>query len=90
MVTYGAIGGTVPTVTPRSLSGLRYVTGLSIMAWRAARPDLARADMTEAAGHWSAGRLRTAVHATFPLTGTARAHELLERRANLGRIVITT
>jgi NADPH:quinone reductase len=40
-------------------------------------------------GYWSAGHLRTAVHATFPLTGTARAHELLERRANLGRIVIT-
>lgn len=46
--------------------------------------------MTEAAGYWSAGRLRTAVHATFPLTETARAHELLDRRANLGRIVITT
>jgi NADPH:quinone reductase len=90
IVSYGAIGGPLPMVAARSLIGLRYVTGLQINAWRAGRPGQARADMTEAAGYWSAGRLRTAVHATFPLTEAARAHELLDRRANLGRIVITT
>jgi NADPH:quinone reductase len=90
MVTYGAIGGTVPTIAAHSVFGLRYVTGVSLLAWRAGRPDLARADMTEAAEIWSAGRLRAAVHATFPLADTARAHDLLDRRANLGRIVVTT
>lgn len=90
IVSYGAIGGPLPVVAARSLIALRYVTGLQINAWRAVCPGQASADMTEAAGYWSAGRLRTAVHATFPLTETARAHELLDRRANLGRIVITT
>jgi hypothetical protein len=51
-------------VAARSLIVLRYVTGLQINAWRAGCPGQARADMTEVAGYWSAGRLRTAVHAT--------------------------
>ena len=64
MVTYGAVSGTLPTVQARSLFALKYVTAVSITAWRIARPDQARADMAEVAGHWNAGRLRTAIHAS--------------------------
>ncbi|WP_225414010.1 zinc-binding dehydrogenase [Stigmatella hybrida] len=38
---------------------------------------------------WSTGRLRTVVHATFPLAEAARAHQPLEGRENLGRVVLT-
>jgi NADPH:quinone reductase-like Zn-dependent oxidoreductase len=41
------------------------------------------------AGHWQAGRLRTAVHATYTLKEIALVHEILERRQNLGRVVVT-
>jgi NADPH:quinone reductase-like Zn-dependent oxidoreductase len=86
MVTYGAVGGTLPTARVLNLP-LRYVTGVSMLAWRAARPDQARADMNEVAEHWSAGLLRTAVHARFALQDTASVHEMLESRSNCGRLV---
>lgn len=35
------------------------------------------------------GRLRTSVHATIPLAEAARAHALIEARANLGKVVLT-
>lgn len=35
-----------------------------------------------------AGTLRTSVHATLPLAKAARAHELIEGRANLGKVVL--
>lgn len=87
MVTYGAVSGTLPTLQARSLFALKYATGVSMLAWRAARPDQARADMNEVAEHWSAGLLRTAIHARFPLQNTAAVHETLESRRNLGRLV---
>jgi NADPH2:quinone reductase len=89
MVTYGAVGGALPTVQATSLFTLKYVTGVSMLAWRAARPDQARADMNEVAEHWRAGLLRTAVHARFPLGDTVRVHEILDSRRNLGRVVVT-
>jgi NADPH2:quinone reductase len=87
MVAYGAVSGTLPTVQVRSLFALKYVTGVSMLAWRAAQPDQARADMNEVAEHWNAGLLHTAIHARFPLQDTASVHETLESRRNLGRLV---
>jgi NADPH:quinone reductase-like Zn-dependent oxidoreductase len=89
MVTYGAIGGTVPTVAAHSLFALKYVAGFSMLAWRAARPEQARADMTEVAELFAAGRLRSVVHARLPLADAAKAHEILDARANAGRVVLT-
>jgi NADPH2:quinone reductase len=87
MVAYGAVSGALPTVQVRSLFALKYVTGVSMLAWRAAQPEQARADMKEVAEHWIAGRLRTAIHARFPLQDTASVHETLESRRTLGRLV---
>jgi NADPH2:quinone reductase len=89
MVTYGAASGTLPTLQALNLAALKSVTGVSMFAWRAARPDEARADMNEVAGYWNAGRLRTAIHARFPLQDTASVHEILQNRENLGRLVTT-
>jgi NADPH:quinone reductase-like Zn-dependent oxidoreductase len=44
--------------------------------------------MTEVAGLFAAGRLRSAVHARLPLADVAKAHEILDARANAGRIVL--
>jgi NADPH2:quinone reductase len=88
MVTYGAITGALPTVAAHSLFQLKYVAGFSMLAWRAARPEQARADMTEVAEMLAAGRLRSVVHARLPLAEVATAHEILDARANLGRVVV--
>jgi NADPH2:quinone reductase len=90
MVTYGAVGGALPVVPVHKLVALKSVVGVSTLAWRAACPEQAIGDLREIAELWGAGRLRTAVHATFPLTATARAHEVLDSRANLGRVIVTT
>lgn len=87
MVTYGAVSGKLPAVQAHSLSSLKYLTAVSITAWRASRPAQARADMTEVAEIWGAGLLRTAIHATFPLQDTASVHEALESRRTAGRLV---
>lgn len=44
--------------------------------------------MREPAGHAAGGRLRTVVHATLPRTEAAKAHQLLDDRAQLGRVLI--
>lgn len=89
MVTYGAIGGTLPTVAATDLFALKSVTGLSTVAWRKARPEEARADIAEATALVTAGVLRPATHAVLPLSDARTAHEILDARANLGRVVLT-
>ena len=90
MVTYGAIGGTLPTVEANSLFALKYVTGVSMLGWRAARPEQAKADVAEVSELWRAGTLRMAVDTSYPLEKVQQIHEVLDRRANLGRLIATT
>ena len=88
-VVYGAAsGGELPSVSFLQLARLRMVTGYSLLALRAAAPERARADMTEAAEAIRDGRVRTAVHASVKLADAAEAHRILESRANLGRVLV--
>ncbi|SNQ47169.1 Quinone oxidoreductase 1 [Frankia canadensis] len=87
-VVYGLAGGVDADLQVTSLFRLVSVTGFSLLAWRAARPEQARQDITEATELLMDGRLRTTVHARFPLTDAVAAHHLLEARANLGRVLI--
>lgn len=87
LVIYGAAGGD-PGPVPASLYALRSITGFSLLAWRAARPEEARADVADVAEHAAAGRLRTVVHTRLPLTEAAEAHRILEAREQLGRVLL--
>ncbi|QYN40000.1 zinc-binding dehydrogenase [Pseudonocardia sp. DSM 110487] len=87
VVVYGAAGGE-PGAVPATLYALRSIVGFSLLAWRAARPELARADVTDVAEHAAAGKLHTAVHARLPLTEAAKAHQILEGREQLGRVLL--
>ena len=87
LVVYGAAGGE-PGAVPVTLYALRSIVGFSLLAWRAARPELARADVTEITEHAAAERLRTVVHARLPLTEAAKAHRILEGREQLGRVLL--
>lgn len=88
VVTYGAIGGTIPTIDVAALFQCNYVTGLSIGAWRAVEAEKAREDIDEVAALFSAGRLHSVVHSTVALGDAAKVHQIMEERANLGRIVV--
>jgi NADPH:quinone reductase len=87
LVIYGAAGGE-PGSIPATLYALRSIVGFSLLAWRAACPEEARADVAEVAEHAAAGRLRTVVHARLPLTEAAKAHRILEGREQLGRVLL--
>ncbi|RZT20924.1 NADPH2:quinone reductase [Kribbella sp. VKM Ac-2569] len=89
MITYGAITTELPSIPVSSLFGLKTVTGVGIQGWREARPDEARADITEVTHRWQSGELRPIVHATHPLADVARIHEALDARTSLGRLVAT-
>jgi len=87
-VLYGMAGGDSRDLPATSLYALRSITGFSIMGWRQARPEQARQDMADIAEHAAEGRLRTAVHATFSLDEVAKAHQVLDDRAQLGRLLV--
>ncbi|MGC0316371.1 quinone oxidoreductase family protein [Kitasatospora acidiphila] len=88
VVVFGAASGELNAVPVTQLFGLKQVVGYSLLGWRAARPDLARQDMEEAAVYFADGRLRTAVHAQLPLVDAVTAHRILEERSHLGRILL--
>jgi NADPH:quinone reductase len=86
-VVYGAASGDFASVPVRSLYGLKTVTGFSLLGWRAAAPEQARADIAELARLLEAGELR-AVTQSLPLSEAAQAHRLLESRSFPGRLIL--
>ncbi|MEU8697057.1 zinc-binding dehydrogenase [Streptomyces sp. NPDC048680] len=68
----GAAGGELTSMPVTDLFALKSVAGFSLIAWRAADPEQARHDITEATEYAVSGRLRTAVHARLPLAEAAR------------------
>jgi len=87
-VAYGAASGELIGVPIRSLFGLKSVAGFSLLAWRAARPEQARAEMTEVARYLRDGRLRADIQASLSLTEAAKAHRVLEDRSTIGRVLL--
>jgi len=87
-VMYGAASGEIPDVPARSFFGLRSLTGFGLLAWRESRPAEARADVAEVTRLIAGGQLRVAEHASFPLTDAAKAHQVMDDRANLGRVLL--
>ncbi|GAA1409719.1 zinc-binding dehydrogenase [Kitasatospora putterlickiae] len=86
LVAYSSGGGTVEAYE-LLLRGAS-VIGFQIRAIAVGRPGLYarwRADLWH---RRAAGTLRPAVHAELPLTAAAHAHTLIERRRNLGKVVL--
>ncbi|MFF3175692.1 zinc-binding alcohol dehydrogenase family protein [Streptomyces sp. NPDC057900] len=88
IVIYGAASGELTSLPVTNLFALKSVAGFSLIAWRAADPEQARREMTEVAEYSTAGQLHTAVHARLPLAEAAAAHQLLEDRSQLGRVLL--
>ena len=87
-VTFGASAGDLTSVPVTSLFALKTVSEFSLLAWRAAAPAQARADVAELTGLFEAGKLHAAAETTLPLAEAVQAHRLLEDRTVLGRILL--
>ncbi|MFF9781964.1 NADPH:quinone reductase [Streptomyces sp. SceaMP-e96] len=86
LIFFNSGGGTVPAY--ELLAGDKTITGLTMRRFSAVQRELYeehRAQLWELAG---SGRLRAAVHAELPLDEAAKAHEIIEARANLGKVVL--
>jgi NADPH2:quinone reductase len=88
LVAYGVASGEFGDVPVAELARLRTVTAFSLMAWRAAAPERAAAEVAELTGHFAAGRLRGSVHTRLPLDEAVAAHRILENREQLGRVLL--
>ncbi|HEY0453786.1 quinone oxidoreductase family protein [Actinophytocola sp.] len=88
LVAYGIASGELIDVPLAKLFQMRAAAGFSLMAWRAGRPEEAAASVAELTDHFATGRLHTTVHARLPLAEVAKAHQLLDDRAQLGRILL--
>jgi NADPH:quinone reductase len=86
-VVYGAAAGDLTSIPVTSLFPLKTVSGFSLLAWRAADPERARADIAELTGLLETGRLRIAA-TTLPLAEAVQAHRLLEDRTVIGRLIL--
>jgi NADPH2:quinone reductase len=87
LVAYGASAGDLTSVPVRNLFALKTVTGFSLLAWRAAGAEQARAGIAELTALFETGRLHAA-DTVLPLADVVQAHRRLEDRAVLGRLLL--
>ncbi|MFK4068295.1 zinc-binding alcohol dehydrogenase family protein [Streptomyces sp. NPDC029674] len=86
LVAYSSGGGTVAAYD--LLVGAKSVIGFQLGLIARGRPELYEKWRRELWELHAAGRLRVAVHAEFALEEAARAHEVIEARANRGKVVL--
>ncbi|WP_042381696.1 quinone oxidoreductase family protein [Streptacidiphilus melanogenes] len=86
LVAFSSGGGSVDAfeLLVRSAS----VIGFQMAAVARNRPETYARWRDEQWAAFRSGALRTSVHATIPLAEAARAHELIESRANRGKVVL--
>jgi NADPH:quinone reductase-like Zn-dependent oxidoreductase len=86
LVAYSSGGGTVDAFD--LLTGSRTVTGFQLGRIAREQPDLYAAWRDHLWTLHATGRLTPAIHDTFPLPEAERAHEVIETRSNLGKVVL--
>ncbi|MFI0445416.1 zinc-binding alcohol dehydrogenase family protein [Actinomadura sp. 6N118] len=87
-VAFGASAGDLTSVPITSLFALKTLTGFSLMAWRAADSEQARADIAEMTALVQADALRVVTETKLPLNEVVQAHRLMEQRTVLGRLLL--
>ncbi|WP_248961387.1 quinone oxidoreductase family protein [Sphaerisporangium perillae] len=87
MVAYGTAGGEVPSISVLDVMDNKAIMGFSM--WGVMRnPRLMADGATALLDLVGSGKVRPVVHARLPLDDAAKAHELMEARTQLGRVVL--
>ncbi|WBO62740.1 quinone oxidoreductase family protein [Streptomyces camelliae] len=86
LVAYSSGGGTIQTYD--LLVGAKSVIGFQMALIARGRPELYEQWRQELWRLFAEGALKPAVHAEFALADAAKAHEAIETRANLGKVVL--
>jgi NADPH:quinone reductase len=89
LVAIGYAGGLWPELQPAQLVGRNVgVQGVYIGRLLRHAPDVVAAATRELLELWSAGSIRPVVGAEFPLAEVEEAHELVESRRSVGKVVL--
>ncbi|MER6980066.1 zinc-binding dehydrogenase, partial [Streptomyces carpinensis] len=86
LVAYSSGGGTIQAYD--LLVGARSVIGFQMARIARGQPELYELWRQELWRLFGDGLVRPAVHAEFALEDAAKAHEAIESRANLGKVVL--
>ncbi|MEV5380824.1 zinc-binding dehydrogenase [Streptomyces nondiastaticus] len=86
LVAYSSGGGTIEAYD--LLVGAKAAIGFQMALIARHQPELMEQWRLELWELFAAGRLRPRVHAELPLEDAAKAHELIESRVNLGKVVL--
>ncbi|MFC3574183.1 zinc-binding alcohol dehydrogenase family protein [Streptomyces yaanensis] len=86
LVAYSSGGGTIQAYD--LLVGAKSVIGFQMARIARGKPELYERWRQELWRLFTEGTLRPAVHAEFPLEDAAKAHEAIESRSNLGKVVL--
>ncbi|MEU4238473.1 zinc-binding dehydrogenase [Actinoplanes sp. NPDC026619] len=86
LIFFNAGGGTVPAYD--LLGGAKTITGFAPARFAATQPALYRQHGEQLWELARTGKLRPAVHAELPLEQAAAGHQIIESRANLGKVVL--
>jgi NADPH:quinone reductase len=89
IVAIGFAAGMWPEIQPANLVGRNVgVQGVYLGRLMRHAPDVVGACVTELLALWSAEKIKPLVGAEFPLEDVAKAHELLESRGSVGKVVL--
>jgi NADPH:quinone reductase-like Zn-dependent oxidoreductase len=86
LVFFDSGGGTVPAFD--LLAGSKTITGLTMARFASTHRELYDQHGEELWKLTLSGQLQPVVHARIPLADAAQAHEIIEARANLGKVVL--
>ncbi|MCM2387226.1 quinone oxidoreductase family protein [Streptomyces albipurpureus] len=88
LVFYGSASGDIQPVNPLLLSRMKTVAGFALYALLYNKPDVIAAGQRDLLDMISTGKVRPIVHERLPLEDAVKAHELMEARAQLGKVVL--
>jgi NADPH2:quinone reductase len=89
MIAIGYAAGLWEPIDPALLVGRNVgVTGFYLGRLMVHRPEIVREAIGELLALWEQGAIKPVVGAEFPLEQAAEAHELVEGRGNVGKVVL--
>ncbi|WP_328930701.1 zinc-binding dehydrogenase (plasmid) [Streptomyces sp. NBC_00190] len=88
LVFYGSASGDIPDLPTLALSRMKNVAGFSLYAMLYNKPEAIAEGQRHLFELISSGQVKPVVHERLPLDEAAKAHELMEARAQLGKVVL--
>ncbi|WP_030420260.1 quinone oxidoreductase family protein [Streptomyces sp. NRRL F-5065] len=88
LVFYGSASGDIQPIHPLMLSRMKTVAGFALYAMLYNKPEVIAAGQRDLLDMIATGKVRPVVHERLGLDAAVKAHELMEARAQLGKIVL--